>query len=70
MAEIIGTFPDGILSSEALTRLAERLAEREIPFDRKADNDLKTVSRARRLAGFAVKGRRWFKHPDSKVHAR
>jgi hypothetical protein len=66
MAEIIGTFPDGIPSSEALTLLAERLAEREIPFDRKADNDLKTVSRARRLAGFAVKGRLWLKHPHQR----
>ena len=57
LAEIIRTFPDGVTSSEAFDLLAQRLAERDVTFDRKSHR--KMAERARRLAGVAVVGRRW-----------
>jgi hypothetical protein len=40
LAEIISTFPDGITSSEAFDLLAQRLAERDVTFDRKSHRKL------------------------------
>jgi len=62
LAEIIRTFPEDIPSSEALTLLTQRLAERGVTFDRA---NVKLVERARRLAGVTVAGRRW-KQPHSR----
>lgn len=62
LAEIITTFPDGITSSEAFDLLAQRLAERDVTFDRKSHRKL--VERARRLARVTVVGRRWYQPHD------
>jgi hypothetical protein len=57
LAGIIRTFPDGITSSEALDLLAQRLAERDVTFNKKSHRKL--AERARKLAGVTVVGRRW-----------
>ena len=61
LAEIIRTFPDDLMSTEAFDLLAQRLAERHVTFDRKSHRKL--VERARVLAGVTVVGRRWRQSP-------